>query len=583
MSMVDAPIDERWPFRAWLLAGLGAAIGISAWLLLTGGDGWRYSEDPVRISGATFLVVGGIMFGFVVERRRLAWAALFALASGIIVASVAYWSGGPDQWTDLVRWRLASAGLAIAIAAPLFQVARDQGRWRLPYEEVHRHAWTNVVMWGVAWLFVGVVWLLTFLLAALFDLIGIELLKDVIDEGWFAHLLTGAAFGGAIGLLREWERIVGALRRVVTAGLSVLAPVLGTALLIFLAALPFTGLEPLWEATKSTTPILLSCVIGALVLANAVIGDSPEDEAGQTPLRFGAIALAAVLLPLAIIAAISTGLRIDQYGLTPDRLWAVVFTGIATAWGLAYLVALARRRRAWAEAARPANLRLAIGLCALALLLSTPLLSFGAISARDQLARLESGRTSLERFDWAALRFEFGPAGRRALERLKASDSAAVRIKAAEALAATDRWALAEKARTVDARRGFAERVTVFPARTALPPELIDAITRHSQCGAKVDVETCVVRYEPASDRAVLVHLAKQCTECPPTVTPLRQLPSGSWGQDNEQIQPRPSTEEEKRAVARRRAAALRGEIEVRAVERSQVFVGGEPIGQAFE
>jgi hypothetical protein len=38
---------------------------------------------------------------------------------------------------------------------------------------------------------------------------------------------------------------------------------------LFVLALPFTGLNALWEATKSTTPILLFCVLGALVLANA--------------------------------------------------------------------------------------------------------------------------------------------------------------------------------------------------------------------------------------------------------------------------------------------------------------------------
>ena len=582
--MVEISTEQPWRMRAGLLAMLGAAAGLASWLLLTDGGGWRYTEEPSRIAGATFVVVAAIIFGFVLERRRAGWAALFALVSGLVVASVAWWNGRPDQWSDVGPWRLVSAGLAIAIAAPLFQVARDQGRWLLPYPEVHRHAWTNVVIWCAGWLFVGITWLLVFLLAALFELIGIDLLKDMIDESWFAHLLTGAAFGSAIGLLRERERIVGALRRVATAILSVLAPVLGAGLIIFLGALPFTGLEPLWEATKSTTPILLSCVIGGLILANAVIGESAQDEADEpSPLRYGAMALAASLLPLGVIAAISTGLRIDQYGLTPERLWAVVFTGVATAYGLAYLVALVRRRKGWAELARPANLRLSIGLCGLALLLSTPLLSFNAISARDQIARLNSGRTLPERFDWAALRFDFGPPGRRALERLKSSPNPVVRAKATEALAATDRWALAEKVRVADARKGFADRVRVYPAGAALPPELIDAITRHSQCGAEGDHEQCVVRHQAEDGRAVLVHFPKNCPDCAPAVTSLRRLPSGGWGQHIEATVPSSPPEDQKRATARQKAAALRGEIEVRRVERSQVFLGGEPAGQAFE
>ena len=570
--------ESSWPLRAAMLAALGAGVGLAAWLLLTGSNGWSHTQDPLRIAGASWLVVSGILFAFALERERVGRAALFALAAGLVIASVVYWNGAPDQWDDPGRWRLVSAGLAIAIAAPLFQVACDQSGWRLLYSEVHRHAWTNVIIWCAAWVFVGIVWLLVFLLSALFQLIGIDFIHDLIDEAWFAHMLTGAAFGGAVGLLRERDRIVGTLRRVATAILSVLAPVLGAGLLIFLLALPFTGLAPLWEATKSTTPILLSCVIGALILANAVIGDSADDEAKLPPLRYGAMVLAAAMLPLALIAAVSTGLRINQYGLTPDRLWAVVFTMIASAYGLAYLVSLVRWRLDWGEAVRPANLRLAIGLGALALLLSTPLLSFGAISAHDQIARLESGRTKADQFDWAALRFDFGPAGRRALERLKATAAAPIRAKAAEALAATDRWALADKARTVDARAGFAGRVTIFPAKVVLPLELIDAMTRFSQCGAKGDTQMCIVRYEAGGDLAVLVHFAKDCPNCAPNVTSLRRLPSGGWGQVNAEV-----ADTLAETNNRRKAAASRGDIEIRKVERKQVFLGEEPVGQAFE
>ena len=146
-----------------------------------------------------------------------------------------------------------------------------------------------------------------------------------------------------------------------------------------------------------------------------VIGNSPDEEAKAPPLRWSAMALAAVMLPLALVAAVSTGLRIDQHGLTPARLWAVAFIAVAVAYALVYLLALVRGRSGWAGRLRADNIRLALGLCALALLLATPLLSFGALSTRDQLARLESGRIAPERFDWAALRYDFGPSGRRAL------------------------------------------------------------------------------------------------------------------------------------------------------------------------
>src|SRR3546814_19061303 len=95
---------------------------------------------------------------------------------------------------------------AIAIAAPLFQTARDQGRATFPYDEVHAHVWTNIVLWCASWAFVGVTLALAFLLSALFELIGIGVLRDLLDKEWFVALLIGGAFGGA---LRSEESRVG--------------------------------------------------------------------------------------------------------------------------------------------------------------------------------------------------------------------------------------------------------------------------------------------------------------------------------------------------------------------------------------
>ena len=81
----------------------------------------------------------------------------------------------------------------------------------------------------------------------------------------------------------------------------------------------------------------MACVIGALILANAVIGHGPEDEAKSPVLRWSALALGVTVLPLAIIAAVAMGLRIGQYGMTPDRLWGLTVVVFAVAYGLVYL------------------------------------------------------------------------------------------------------------------------------------------------------------------------------------------------------------------------------------------------------
>ncbi|HWL47095.1 MAG TPA: DUF4153 domain-containing protein, partial [Sphingomonadaceae bacterium] len=117
---------ERWPLRAWGLAVLGAGLAAAIHLLLRDGP-----APSGRLALATLLGVGGVVFGFMVERSRAAGAAVFALVAGLVVASVIFWNGGPGNWNASDGWRIACAALAVVIAAPLFQAARREGRWRL--------------------------------------------------------------------------------------------------------------------------------------------------------------------------------------------------------------------------------------------------------------------------------------------------------------------------------------------------------------------------------------------------------------------------------------------------------------------
>ena len=552
------------------------------------------TATTLRLTLAIAIGTAALAFGFGMERVRLLWAVAFALLAGVVTGFIYYWSGGGPGWGWFGDWRYASLVLSIAIAVPLFQTARDTGGWRFPYAEVHGHAWTNVVLWCACWAFTGIAFLLAWLLSALFALIGLHFLRELLEKSWFAAALAGAAFGGALGLLRERDRIVRLLQRVVTAVLAVLAPVLGGGLLLFLVALPFTGLGALWEATKSTTPILLSCVIGALILANAVIGDGEDEEATNPVLRWGAMALGLAALPLCVIAAIATGLRISQYGFTPDRLWALVFVILATVYGVAYFVSLVLGRNRWAARVRPANLRIAFVVAAVALFLATPILSFNAISTADQVARLESGRITPDKFDWRALGFDFGDPGKAALKRLARSKNAAIASRAKKAQAQTNRWDVDEGDRQADAAEALTKRLRVLPGNVPVPQDLQDLLGSFDSCGREADhkctllytpgatealaiSDACIDRLaaEPATDqkqRTVLYAVVRE-TSCS---TKRYRLKDGQWA-EFEAIAPDAAAR-----VALRKGIAG-GAVEVRTVPRRQLFVGGVPVGEPFE
>jgi hypothetical protein len=583
--------EAPWPLRAILLLVLGGLGGLLIHLLLRGQQPWQWTELPWRVASAAFFAVAFVTFAFSLERLRWTWSAGFAIGAGLVIAFVT-WSNGPyGGWGSNEGWQLFSCLLAAIIAVPLFQTARDGGRLRFDYEALHAHSWTNILLWGAAWAFVLAVFLLAQLLAELFGLIGIHALRDLLRKDWAIWLLVGSAFGAAVGLLRDRDVVLRMLRRVATAILSVLTPALALGLVLFVLALPFTGLQPLWNQTKATTPILLFCILGAFVLVNATIGNGPDEEPRSPLLRYGAMALAVVMLPLGAVAAISVAKRIGQYGYTPERLWAAMFVLIALAAGLLYIGSVLRRRRDWAAAVRRANIGLALGVCGLALFLALPILSFGAISARDQVARLESGRVAPEKFDWVALRYDFGPSGQRAVQRLaRAGRDAKTRRLAAQVLGQKNRWdaiGAQQALKLADKPR----RVLVVPRNIPLPRDLADFLFATGATirdrGPCVRDGGCLVSWTPGADTAVVLF-----DPCQPDTRPGAALLSGdcrldaalvareggAWRQV-EALKPGESGVAD-RQVERR--AALAGEVELREVSGRQVFVGGKPVGAPF-
>lgn len=584
----EGPVPEGWTARPLILAGVGLVAGFVVHLIL--GPGFHDNLTSLQASAITAVVLAAGLTGFTIERQRWTWSLAFAAVLAVVGALVVAWNGTPEDWSVGEGWRMVSLLLAVAVAAPLFQAARDEGARRFPYESVHDHAWTNVVLWCACWVFVAIVFALSWLLALLFDLIKIDFLKQLLEKDWFWRSLIGLAFGAALGLLREHDGVVRLLQRVVAMVLAVLAPVLALGLVLFVLALPFTGLNALWEATKSTTPILLFCVAGALVLANAVIGNAPEQERRFPLLRYGAMGLAAVMLPLAVLAAVAISLRIGQYGFTPERLWAVVFVALACLWGAAYLYALIRGRLDWAARIRPLNLTLAFVVCGVALVLATPLVSFNAISTRDQVARLESGRTPAVKFDWAALAFDFGKPGRAALQRLAASGNPLFRARAIEVVKAPNRWVVEHGDTRIRLREELTKRLRILPKGAQLPPELRDQISASAACTGGftctlvfIGTEALLFKdvcFKPSSTRPVGRHenirAFKVIDYC--RVEARYALANGKWGPATW-----PQTANSQLEKAERAKGYAAGRIEIRPVQRRQAFVGGVPVGEAFE
>jgi hypothetical protein len=559
-----------WPLRPWILAGVCAVAGL-IFQKLTGRLFYAQATEAWREALATAVAVASLSFSITVEQKRLWWAAVFALVWGAVVGFVGYFTTSYNLISTMFEWPFFSGLFAMLLAAPLFQTVRDAGAWRFDYATLHRHAWSDAVIGFAGVVFVGIAFLLAWLLAGLFDLIGIDFLKQLMREDWFGWVLAGFAFGSAVGLLRERDALVANLQRLVMVVLSVLAPVLAIGLGLFLLSLPFTGLAKLWASSLPTTPLMLAAAAFAVLLTNAVIGDGVRDQ-DRRPGRIlwqSALLLSLCILPLAVIGAVSLAQRIGQYGWTPERIWGLLCVAVALVYGAVGWWSAARGRMGFDALLRPLQVKMALGLCGLALFLALPILDFGAISTRSQMDRLARGLVTADKFDWRAMAFSFGPAGRRDLKAIAERGASDQRPLAAAALAAKNRWLVDEDVGTVQAAGLLDRWLRMVPADRPAPPALRDAIAQSDYCRSQPCAATWIddqrvllvgkLRQDSSLSRSMFILRKEGKCMAPPVVTA------------PEEVHPEPMPN------------VATATIDLRTVQRRQLFVDGKPIGDPFE
>jgi len=582
-------IDEQgigqthWPLRIWVLALLGAALAVAIDRLDTLAPSNVEWARQIR-AASLFLGVGGLAFGLAWVRGRLAGGIVIALTCGLIAGAVLLWNNAPADFGGDGGWRQLCGLAAASVLLVLFQAGQDRagGRpdgwsptalraWKrriIHYPDVHDHLWTNALMIGAGCLFAVIALGLAHLLAEMFALVKIGILRRLLREGWFNAALCGLAFGAALGVLRDRGAIIGALRRVATVILRVLVPVFAFGIFVFLVALPVTGLAPLWE-TGGTTPLMLGGAIICLFLANAVVDDSEADESRSQLLSACAAALGLFLVPLVGIAAFSSGLRVAQHGLTPERLWALAFIIVGGIVAVAYAVTILIRR-GWFVRLRQTNLRLLFLIAFIALLLSTPLLSFERIAAADQVRRLAGGQVPADAFDYKALWFDFGPSGRAAVRALATgSPDAGVRRYAAAVQKLRTRSEDAPNPRAGEQGAPLDQRLTIVPAPVPLDGALRARLVEYGACGP---AGQCLLRYVPGESVALLVaYPAPACERCRPVVRMLTRG-KGDWRGADQLIADGAAAEAATRAL---RA----GQVAFRDVTRRQLYLGNEAMG----
>ncbi|MGQ7273086.1 DUF4153 domain-containing protein [Marinobacter sp. V034] len=370
-------------------------------------------------------------------------------------------------------------GVGLFILALFFRVWCIGGRERFGYETLLEHSWQHALMLAMAGLFLLVFWLLLFLWGALFNVIGISYFQDLFEEALFIYPATALVGGWGLVLIRERIRVMTTMRTLCEALISALLPLVALIVVLFLGALPFTGLEKIWQTGKAGF-LMMSLAVVFLFFFNAVLSNNARFSDKSRGVR-GLVMAALVILPVyTALAAWALCLRVDQYGLTYDRLWAGVIQLLMASFILTYSVLIVLRQARAVTAIREANKWLAIVVAVVLILVNTPVWDLRSWSASNQVERLINGEVTPADFDYDYLRFSLGSYGVQALKELQTSDFVKEHPQVSDRISASlkqkNRW---HKEPMVDKndRAAVVDMLRRIPGDLALPAALVDRVS----------------------------------------------------------------------------------------------------------
>jgi len=284
------------------------------------------------------------------------------------------------------------------IALFFFKAWMRDHRWPPSYESQFGFSWHNFLSFVLAWLFTFIFWLILLLWGALFNIVDISFFKELFKQKWFLYPVLSLAFAYAVIIFRTKINAVGAVQRILRGLISLLLPLLLMIALMFVAVLPFTGVNLIWEKGYGSDTIL-GFVGLTLFFFNAVYQDgkqAPYSELINLTVKSGIV----VLNALVALAAYGVWLRVAQYGLTVERILAIILVALMFGYIIAYSLIILLKRKTWSEYFGKANTFMALLTALVILLIFTPVLDMPHISVDSQLKRLEAGQVMIEDFDF---------------------------------------------------------------------------------------------------------------------------------------------------------------------------------------
>lgn len=423
-------LQDRAEMAAFLATGL--IQGLVFWILYS-----FFNDDmsaPVKASliSAAFLVASwGIVIHFAHNGKNSIKLHVISALTGLVVSIPAFWVwlmqpprtagkissySGDDFRIFTLPWLFL---IVLYVLLPYIQTYQENGRLRFPYTDLFKHSWNNFFIAALALLFTGIYWGLIMLWAGLFSIIGVSFFWDVFISAPFSIITLPTMAGLGVYVARQNDKVILTIRDIALSIFKALTPLLALIALLFLLALPFTGLKPLWD-TKSASSLLISLLATMVLFINAVFQDGSRKPSYHGWMR-RVVETSLFTMPVfSGIALYSIWLRIGQYGLMPERVYALIFALVLALYSIGYSASVIKKSEVWLGIIQPVNVAVSLLIVILAVLLHTPLLDPLSISASNQYKRLVQGLADAESFDFAALRFKLGQYGHEKLQEIAA-------------------------------------------------------------------------------------------------------------------------------------------------------------------
>ena len=377
-------------------------------------DLWPSQHPIFFVPVITALVMWPIGIAYLegkANRRRVILVTGLTVAAMLPLAAYIGWQITP--WAEIQSEALLATYIfsMIAIAFMLLLTLEHYliGQLRR-YGDFYSASWSN----GLVALMTGAlciaVTLVLSLWSALFSVIGISFFRTLFTHDLFIALCGCVTVALGISTLRQRESIIRPLSKVAGSLAQLLLPVVIIVELLFLLALPVTGLAPLW-GTGNGTALLMA--LTALVLLGTVVyfGETPNSTDHSRGMHV-LITIGVIVLPiLCLLSAYGLSLRVLHYGWTVERCWALAIWIVLTGFASSYALAVLRHRSDWSLSLGRINRLGLYGTLALLIAIQSPLLDFRKISLASQIESTQLDGNQWTNFDFGYSRDMLGRPG----------------------------------------------------------------------------------------------------------------------------------------------------------------------------